>query len=153
MFRRLFGCSRALGQRTLLRVLVGLTCACTSLGDEVRRAEQAFSEARYEDVEAWLSDLEPSLGKMSTPLRARYYYLAGMSAYRIGQRAEARHALALCREELASLRWRAGEAGDSTSDEQLPPAWMHNLQTALDDLSAPRSYDAPDAQQLDSPTL
>jgi hypothetical protein len=118
----------------------------------VRRAEQAFSEARYEEAEAWLSDLEPSLGKMSTPLRARYYYLAGMSAYRIGQRAEARHALALCREELDTLR-SAEEARASTSAEPLPPAWMHNLQTALDELSAPRSYDASDAQELDSPTL
>jgi hypothetical protein len=95
---------------------------CTSLGDDVRRAEQAFSEARYEDVEEWLGDLEPSVGKMSTPLRARYYYLAGMSAYRIGQRSQARHALALCREEL------------EMSAEKLPDAWMHNLETALGEL-------------------
>jgi hypothetical protein len=105
---------------SLLMVWLGL--GCTSLGDDVRRAELAFSEARYEDVEEWLGDLESDLGKMSTPLRARYYYLAGMSAYRIGQRSEARHALALCREELA------------TSTEQLPPAWMHNLETALAEL-------------------
>jgi hypothetical protein len=138
MLRQLLGCHRVIlrlraqGRASptstpLLPVLVCLTCACTSLGDEVRRAEQAFTEARYEDAEAWLSDLEPSLGKMSTPLRARYYYLAGMSAYRIGERAQARHALALCREELA------------TTAEQLPPAWMHNLQTALDELSSPRA--------------
>ena len=123
MLRRLFGgYDRAISQITLLRVLVSLACACTSLGDEVRRAEQAFSEARYEDVEEWLSDLEPNLGKMSTPLRARYYYLAGMSAYRIGQRAQARHNLALCREELAM------------SAEKLPESWMHNLESALADL-------------------
>lgn len=109
---------------TLWVVLFSVGSACTSLGDDVRRAEQAFSEARYEDVEEWLSDLEPSLGKMSTPLRARYYYLAGMSAYRIGQRPEARHALALCREELA------------TSPDALSPAWQHNLQTALDELAS-----------------
>ncbi|MEY4509944.1 MAG: hypothetical protein RLZZ450_2066 [Pseudomonadota bacterium] len=115
---------RALGHLpTALAILVALLVGCTSLGDDVRRAEQAFSEARYEDVEEWLDDLEPSVGKMSTPLRARYYYLAGMSAYRIGQRAEARHALALCREELAM------------SDENFPAAWKHNLETALDELS------------------
>jgi len=134
MCRRLFGRSRwfCRAQRarrwvvgsTLWIVLLGPGGACTSLGDDVRRAEQAFSEARYEDVEAWLSDLEPSLGKMSTPLRARYYYLAGMSAYRIGQRPQARHALALCREELA------------TSPEALPPAWQHNLESALDELAS-----------------
>jgi hypothetical protein len=137
MFRRLFGCHRVVASTALLCVLVGLACACTSLGDEVRRAEQAFSEARYEDVEAWLSDLEPSLGKMSTPLRARYYYLAGMSAYRIGQRAEARHALALCREEVDTLA------------EKLPPAWMHNLEKALEELSSSRS----DAEEHDTSTL
>lgn len=105
-----------------LPLLALLGFGCTSLGDDVRRAEQAFSEARYEDVEEWLGDLEPSLGKMSTPLRARYYYLAGMSAYRIGQLAAARHALALCREELAM------------SAEKLPGAWQHNLDSALSEL-------------------
>jgi len=122
MRHRLLGCHRSFVSTTLLGVLVGQASACTGLGDDLRRAEQAFSEARYEDVEEWLSDLEPNLGKMSTPLRARYYYLAGMSAYRIGQRAQARHNLALCREELAM------------SAEKLPESWMHNLESALADL-------------------
>lgn len=121
------GCASALGLRDgraaiALPLIALLAVGCTGLGDDLRRAEQAFSEARYEDVEEWLGDLEPSVGKMSTPLRARYYYLAGMSAYRIGDRAEARHALALCREELA------------LSEEKLPPAWNHNLESALGEL-------------------
>jgi hypothetical protein len=95
---------------------------CTSLGDDVRRAERAFGEARYEDVQVWLADLAPSLGDMPAPMRARYYYLDGMSAFRIGQRARARHALALCREELTA------------SDQDFPAAWRQNLEQALAEL-------------------
>jgi hypothetical protein len=131
MHRRPRGLSSRAPLRPLARatasllLVLGLGSSCTSLGDDLRRAEQAFSEARYEDVEEWLGDLEPSVGKMSTPLRARYYYLAGMSAFRIGQRAQARHALALCREELAM------------SAEKLPEAWTHNLESALVELDPP----------------
>jgi len=115
-----------MGWRTCVCLLL-LACSvlsCTSLGDDVQRAERAFHEARYEDVEVWLTDLEPSLGKMETPLRSRYYYLAGMSAYRIGKRNRARHALLLCREELVA------------SSQRLPPEWMHNLEAALEELAA-----------------
>ena len=106
----------------LAALLLGsaLTLAgCTSLSDDLTRAQTAFTEARYEDVQVWLADLEPSLPKFDALDRARYYYLAGMSAHRIGEHARARHALWLCREELASAH------------VELPPAWMHNLQTAL----------------------
>jgi len=122
---RLAEARRSLRTSALLGVLWGASCigvGCTTLGDDVRRAEHAFAEARYEDVEVWLADLAPSLGKMPPPLRARYYYLAGMSAYRIGRRAPARHALALCREELAA------------SDADFPEEWKRNLQQVLAEL-------------------
>lgn len=127
MGRAVDGCGRheASGRWRRLVSVVLLCCStlgCTSLGDDVQRAERAFHEARYEDVEVWLADLEPSLGKMEAPLRARYYYLAGMSALRIGKRNRARHALVLCREELGSTR------------EPLPPEWMNNLRLALEEL-------------------
>jgi hypothetical protein len=98
-----------------------LLASCTTHHDDLRRARDAFSAARYEEVEVWLYDLEPELGRMNSEERATYFYLAGMSAYRIGHRARARHALALCREE--SLR----VPGFS---EQ----WLHNMHSALDDL-------------------
>jgi len=94
-------------------------CSCTTLNDDLTRAQTAFEQARYEDAEAWLTDLEPSLPKFEPLDRARYYYLAGMSAHRIGQHARARHALALCREEL------------ELAHQKLSPAWMQNLETAL----------------------
>ena len=102
-------------------VLLGLVGAlgCTRLSDDLSRAETAFHAARYEDVQVWLADLEPSLPKLDAKDRARFYYLAGMSAHRIGDHARARHALLLCREELEA------------SDKQLPAAWMQNLTSAL----------------------
>ncbi len=106
--------------RWVLVLLVG----CTTHADDLRRAESAFSTARYEEVEVWLFDLEPELGAMNVDERATYYYLAGMSAYRIGHRSRARHALALCREE--SLRVPS-----------FPAQWLHNLHAALDDLAGP----------------
>ncbi|HEX5657646.1 MAG TPA: hypothetical protein VFX59_10650 [Polyangiales bacterium] len=102
-------------------ILLGLLAGCTTHQDDLRRANDAFSAARYEEVEVWLYDLEPELGRMSVEERAGYFYLAGMSAYRIGHRARAKHALALCREE--SLRVPGFSA-----------QWLHNMHSALDDL-------------------
>lgn len=105
-------------------VLASATLGCTTLRHDLRRAEGAFAEARYEDVEVWLAELSPSLGAMDPTMRARFYYLSGMSAFRIGEHRRARHALALCREELETHRVR------------LPPAWVRNLESALDELGA-----------------
>lgn len=110
--------ARGLGTASLVLGLAG-ALGCTSLSDDLSRAETAFHAARYEDVQVWLADLEPSLPKLNAQDRARFYYLAGMSAQRIGEHARARHALALCREEL------------DASHEQLPAAWMQNLSSAL----------------------
>jgi len=119
--------------RCLLFAL-SLSLGCTTVRHDMRRAEAAFAEARYEDVEAWLADLEPSLGAMDPTLRARFYYLAGMSAYRIGELRRARHALALCREEVEANRVR------------LPPAWVRNLESALEELGARRETNDDDAR-------
>lgn len=100
--------------------------ACTGLADDLQRAEVAFTQARYEDVEVWLDALAPDIGRMQSSERAHYYYFAGMSAYRIGERTRARHALALCREEL--LR----------SHTTLSANYMRNLHAALDDLGRAR---------------
>jgi len=83
----------------LLLVSCLLLPACAALRDDLRRAEAAFDEARYEDVEVWLADLSPSVPEMDRPSRARFYYLRGISAFRLGDTSHARHYLALCREE------------------------------------------------------
>lgn len=83
----------------LLSLLV--LAACAALSDDMNRVETAFSEARYEDVRVWLKDLEPSVPDMSRKLRTQYYYIAGITSARLGDKADARHYLALCREEAA----------------------------------------------------
>jgi hypothetical protein len=110
--------------RRLLSVLLVFALSdCTTHADDLRRAQNAFAAARYEDVEVWLRDLEPELGRMDVEERATYFYLAGMSAYRMGHRACARHALALCREESAALK------------HGLPEQWRRNLDVALRELA------------------
>ncbi len=76
-----------------------LLAACAAIRDDMRRAEAAFDEARYEQVEVWLEGLEPSVPDMDRPTRARFYYLRGIAAFRLGNARAARHYLALCREE------------------------------------------------------
>lgn len=117
-FRRLacsplsFGAMRSFAA---LLLLVGLASAgCAAVRDDMRRAESSFDQARYEHVETWLSELEPSVPEMDRPLRARFYYLRGITAYRLGDKLRARHYLALSREEAGPLgiglrsEWRTG---------------------------------------------
>lgn len=104
-----------------------LFSGCAALRDDLRRAETAFTEARYDDAKVWLDDLESSVPQMDRELRARFYYLAGMTAYRIGDRARARHYLALCREE-------AGDVGVGLTAE-----WRTNLSAALLELGGRRN--------------
>jgi hypothetical protein len=109
-----------------LCALVLMLCAggCAALRDDLRHAEQAFSEARYENAQVWLDELEPNVAEMERPLRARFYYLSGMTAFRTGDRVRARHYLALCREE-------AGEHGIG-----LTPEWQTNMSATLFTLGA-----------------
>jgi hypothetical protein len=107
---------------------IALACAfvgCTSLAGDLLRAEKAFSDARYEEAQLWLDDLSNDVARMRPTERARYYYLAGMSAHRTGRPVQARHALALCREELRGV------------PDALPEGWRRQLTFALADLDSP----------------
>lgn len=86
-------------RRSAMLLLLGLTLAsCAQLSDEMRTIETGYQEARYEDVIVWLDDLEHDVPEMEQPERARYYYLRGMSAHRLGQHDDALYYLALARE-------------------------------------------------------
>ena len=91
----------ALSRFALGALLFASLAGCAAMADDMRRMEAAFGEARYEDVRVWLNDLEPSVPEMSRKLRTRYYYVAGVTAARLGDAPVARHYLVLCREEAA----------------------------------------------------
>ena len=109
----------------LLLLALSSVLGCTSVADDLRRAEHAFTDARYEEAALWLTDMSAGVARMQPSERARYYYLVGMSAHRTGQRVQARHALALCREELSAV------------PDALPESWRRRLVLALSELGSP----------------
>jgi len=62
------------------------------------RAQDAYEQARYEESLTWLEALERDVPDMDADMRARYFYLRGMTAFRMSDRADALHYLALARE-------------------------------------------------------
>lgn len=75
-------------------IAVGLL-ACSTLSDDLRRADDLYRQARYESVEAWTQALEGERSRMSADERLQFEYLKGMCAYRLGRLQDAQHALAL----------------------------------------------------------
>lgn len=96
---------------------------CAQLSEEMRTIETGYQEARYEDVIAWLDDIEHDLPHMDPPERARFYYLRGMSAHRLGQHDDALYYLALARE-------MAGDEGRG-----LREPWKAQLRDTLTELT------------------
>jgi hypothetical protein len=85
--------------RLLAACLVAAT-ACTVLGcttyeEDLNRSQRAFDQNEHERSLAILRVLETDHGRLSTSDRAHYCYLRGMTDYRIGYKADARHWLAL----------------------------------------------------------
>ena len=85
-------------QIAMVVLSAGLLAGCAALRDDMVRAENAYDEARYDDAMVWLVDLEQDTPDMDIDMRARFYYLRGMTAYRLGHRNPALHYLALARE-------------------------------------------------------
>lgn len=75
-------------------LLIGVS-ACSTLGDDLQRADALYREARYESAEAWTRALEIDRSQMSPEERLHFEYLRGMCAYRLGRQQDALHALAL----------------------------------------------------------
>jgi hypothetical protein len=71
---------------------------CWNYRSQLDRAEEHYRSGRYSEAMANLDDLEPSLSELNPADRARYGYVRGMSHARLGQRADARHWLAVTRE-------------------------------------------------------
>jgi hypothetical protein len=114
------------------RLSFGLACvaiaaatalpACTTYRDDLARSERAFEENQHERALAILRMLEPDLHHLDEPQRARYAYLRGMTDYRVGYKADARHWLAVAK------------AMDEKTPGSLPQDWRTRLDQSLTEL-------------------
>src|SRR5688572_2449533 len=96
---------------------------CAAVADEMRRAEASYEQARYQNTLIWLTDLEDDAPGMDQEMRARYFYLRGMTEYRLGHRQDALHYLAVAREI-------SGDQGAG-----LRPEWRQIMDTTLTELT------------------
>lgn len=108
---------------TAVFLLLGSALGCAAVRDDMQRAEVSYEAARYEDTLVWLRDLEDDAPAMDVEMRARYFYLRGMTEYRLGRRSDALHYLAIAREV----------AGDQGSG--LRPEWRQIMDTTLAELT------------------
>ena len=105
-------------------LLIACSVGCAALRDDMQRAEDSYEQARYDDSLVWLGDLEDDTPHMDVDMRARFYYLRGMTSYRLGHRDDALHYLALAREV----------AGEETS-RALRPEQRQTMTRTLDELT------------------
>ena len=105
-----------------LLLLAGST-GCTTYRDQLVRSQHSFEQNKHEQTLGLLRALEADVTRLSTPEQAQYAYLRGMTDYRIGHRADARHWLAIAR------------TYDETSPGILPADWKARMTDALDELN------------------
>ena len=116
-----------------LLLVIGLMAGCASLADDLRRTETAYSQAQYQRASIWLVDLERHAAEMDTDVRARFFFMRGMTAYHLGQPGEALHYLALAREV----------AGDDAT--ALRSRWRQTLTSTLGELEGTTTSNESDA--------
>jgi hypothetical protein len=81
--------------RLAFAALAVVFVACSGVDYDLRTASELYRDARYEAVQAWIAQLKREYPQMDATQRATFHYLSGMTAYRLAQREEARHELAL----------------------------------------------------------
>ncbi len=107
----------------LLVLGADLAVGCTSIAGDLRTAEVLYKDARYEQAQLWLVDLERERAAMDSDDLARFYYLRGMAAFRLGQREDALHYLALA------------EVLSAEDENVLPSDWRSTMQRTLQDIT------------------
>ena len=100
-----------------------LAIACTTYQDDLARGQKAFEQLEYERTLAIFRELEPEASQLSVDDQARYAYLRGMTDYRIGYRADARHWLSLAK------------SIDGALPQALPLDWKKRMKDALAEMN------------------
>jgi hypothetical protein len=99
------------------------SAACATYSDDLVRAQRAFEGSEDERALAIFRILEPDTARLSDGERAHYAYLRGMTDFRMGYSAEARHWLSLA----ASMEQKLPGS--------LPPDWAKHLADSLKELN------------------
>src|SRR5271156_5511229 len=114
-------------QATLLLItgllVTAFGAACNTYADALSRGQRAFEQSEHERALAIFRSLEPDVYRLSIDDRAHYAYLRGMTDYRIGYKAEARHWLA------------TAEAIEQKTPGSLPADWSKRMAESLKDLN------------------
>lgn len=113
---------RLVGPALVLAASLG-SGACATYSDDLARGQRAFEGSEDERALAIFRVLEADTSRLSDSERAHYAYLRGMTDYRIGYKAEARHWLSLA----ASMEQKLPGS--------LPPEWAKHLGDTLKELN------------------
>jgi hypothetical protein len=114
---------RALGARLALLAACAAVPACATYQDDLANGQRAFEASEHERALAMFRVLEPDLDRLSLSDRAHYAYLRGMTDFRIGYKADARHWLAVA------------SAIEAKTPGSLPPDWAKRLGDSLKELN------------------
>jgi len=103
--------------------LLLLANACTTAASELRASQALYKDARYEACQRYLEALELEAETMNDRDLTRFYYLRGMTAFRLGQADDALHYLAL--------------AAALTDEDalRLPEAWLPIMRRTLEQVT------------------
>jgi hypothetical protein len=104
-------------------ILGSVVAGCATYHDELVRGEQDYEKNEHERALAVFRALEPDQSHFDVSEEARYAYLRGMTDYRIGYRADARHWLMIAK------------AIDDDTKDAIPSDWKNRLDSALKELN------------------
>jgi hypothetical protein len=112
-----------------MRTVVLLLCVsagwagCATYHDELSRGQTAYEKNDHEKALAIFRALEPDQSRFDDTEEARYAFLRGMTDYRIGYRADARHWLVIAK------------AIEDKHPESIPSDWKNRLVGTLTELN------------------
>jgi len=88
---------RLLARAALLALAPLVSLGCSTYRDDLARGQHAFEQNQHERALAIFRALEADTSHLTPTQRAQYAYLRGMTDYRIGYRADARHWLVVAK--------------------------------------------------------
>jgi hypothetical protein len=106
----------------LLGLGLAMSAGCAGQSDALTRGQRYYEDNQYEKALSLWRDLDRRRVPLSSPERARFAYLRGMTDYRLGFRDDARHWLAVA------------QGTDALSPGGLDASSRERLEGALGDL-------------------